>query len=139
MLSRRSRVALLGVRASKKYGATIRETSALLEDLIGLMRTLDPVPKREQWPKRILVYLYADQNGICPACNMPLPRPDRTRSHVDHVVPWAQGGDNAGANLRLLHARCNLLKSDACNPDDVIRHLEGRLLNLRCDPNHQIH
>jgi hypothetical protein len=34
----------------------------------------------------------------------------------------------------LLHAECNLEKGDACNPDDVIRHLEWRLLNLRQRP-----
>jgi len=128
MLSRHARIALLSARAAKKYSGAILETAALLQELIALVKAIDPLPKRVSWPPRLLAHLAARQHGICPACKKPL---RREAVHVDHVVPWAQGGDNTHGNIRLLHARCNLLKSDGCNPDDVIRHLESRLLNLR--------
>jgi 5-methylcytosine-specific restriction endonuclease McrA len=131
MLSREARVALLTVTASIKYGAAIKETATLLDELIELVMAIDPLPKRVVWPRRLLIYLAEYQHGICPACGRRLPNLNDSTPHIDHVVPWSQGGDNGEGNLRLLHARCNLLKGDECNPDDVIRHLDRRLLSLR--------
>jgi hypothetical protein len=131
MLSRDARVALLTVNAAIKYGAAIKETAALLEELISLVKSIDPVAKRVVWPRPLLIYLAEHQNGICPECNKNLFGLDERRPHVDHVIPWAQGGDNGTSNLRLLHAGCNLAKSDSCNPDDVILYLQSRILNLR--------
>src|SRR5262249_7750265 len=129
MLSRDARVALLTVNAAIKYGAAIRETATLLEELISLVKSIDPVAKRVVWPRRLLIYLAEQQNGICPECNENLFGLDERRPHVDHVIPWAQGGDNGASNL--LHGGCNLAKSDSCNHDDVILYLQSRILNLR--------
>jgi 5-methylcytosine-specific restriction endonuclease McrA len=131
MLSRNARVALLTVKASLKYGQAIKETASLLDELIALVKAIDPLPKRAVWPERVLLYLADRQNGICPECNKDLLRAGGPTPHVDHLIPWTQGGDNGEFNLRLLHARCNLLKGDRCDADDVIRHLQSRLLNLR--------
>lgn len=116
-----------------KYGPSIRETAALLEELVILVKKIDPGIKRISWPPQMLAYLYDMQDGRCALCNKKLPNLGKGGPHVDHVVPWAQGGDNAQTNLRLLHIKCNLAKSDECNPDDVIRYLQSRLLNLRDD------
>ena len=131
MLSREARITLLTVKASVRYGPSIVETASALEELIALVKALDPVPKREAWPRRMIAYLAQQQNGVCPECGKGLPALNDCSPHVDHVVPWVQGGDNAEANLRLVHAHCNLRKGDACSPDDVIRHLQSRLMNLR--------
>jgi HNH endonuclease len=131
MFSREARITLLSIKASVKYRHAIIETAALLEELIALVKAVDPVPKREIWPARLITHLAQQQNGICPECQKDLPSRDESAPHVDHVVPWVQGGDNGEANLRVLHAQCNLRKGDACNPDDVLRHLQSRLLNLR--------
>jgi CRISPR/Cas system Type II protein with McrA/HNH and RuvC-like nuclease domain len=134
MLSQRARIAVLTTKAAIKYGPAIEDNAALLRNLIELVRVVDYVPKRTAWPRRMLAYLYEQQRGVCAACHVALPSLDLQAPHVDHVVPWSQGGDNGGDNIRLLHATCNLEKGDACSPDDVIRHLEYRLLNLRARP-----
>ena len=114
-----------------KYGAAIKETAALLDELISLVKAIDPVLKRAAWPRPLLLYLAERQDGICPECKKALFGIDDSSLHVDHVVPWVQGGDNGLSNLCLLHARCNLHKGDGCNPDDVIQYLQSRLLNMR--------
>lgn len=129
-----SHIAVLTTRAAIKYGAAIEENAALLRELIELVRVVDYVPKRTAWPKRMLLYLFVQQRGLCAACHVALPSLHLEAPHVDHVVPWSQGGDNGGDNIRLLHATCNLEKGDICSPDQVIRHLEYRLLNLRAQP-----
>jgi HNH endonuclease len=131
MLSRQMRIAMLTARASRKYGAAILETAALLEELIFLVKALDRLPKRTVWPRQVLIYLSERQKGICPECQKKLPCFDDEVPHVDHLVPYAQGGENSVTNIRLVHARCNLSKSDECNVDDVIAYLRSRLLNLR--------
>ncbi len=47
------------------------------------------------------------QEGRCPLCCEMLGDDD---IHVDHWVPLALGGTNSAFNLRLLHARCNMIK-----------------------------
>jgi 5-methylcytosine-specific restriction endonuclease McrA len=34
------------------------------------------------------------------------------RMHLDHVVPWSQGGTHSVENLVVSCAKCNLAKSD---------------------------
>ena len=46
----------------------------------------------------------------CPECGRPL-EPSQ-RLHLDHIVPSSLGGPDHPSNLQVLHARCNLLKSD---------------------------
>src|SRR5215813_6115442 len=125
-MSRRVRAAMLRVRAAEKYGAAMRETAALLEELIALVKQIDRLPKRTVWPKQILFYLYERQGGICLKCGRKLNCSDARSLHIDHVVPFAQGGENSFANIRLLHAKCNLSKGDGCNVDEVIEHLRSR-------------
>lgn len=131
MRSLSTRINLVMVGAVSKYGPLIEETEQLLLELITLVRTLDPVPKRTIWPSEVVLYLARRQKGRCPACRKALPALGEGLHHVDHVVPWIRGGDNSPENLQLLHARCNLVKGEECDPDQLIRYLEGRLVNLR--------
>jgi hypothetical protein len=73
MLSRQTRIAVLTAQASRKYGPAILETAASLEELIKLVKSLDRLPKRTAWPKKVLIYLAEQQHGICPECNKSLP------------------------------------------------------------------
>ena len=130
----RARIAVLTTKAAIKYAPEIEETARVLGELIELVRVVDHVPKKRRWPRRLIVLLYDEQKGICDHCKLMLPAVDLKKPHVDHVVPWAQGGDNGKHNIRLLHAHCNLDKGAICNADDVIRHLEYRLLDLRPRP-----
>jgi hypothetical protein len=90
MLSREARLAVLTAKAARKYGPSIRETAASLEELISLVKGLDPLPGQRVWPKKFLIYLWQEQKGICPACNGALPNLEEQTPHVDHLVPRVQ-------------------------------------------------
>jgi hypothetical protein len=49
------------------------------------------------------------QDGICPACLLPLPE-DLAGTEVDHIIPRCRGGPNLKWNRRLLHFTCNRSK-----------------------------
>lgn len=126
MASRSLRITLIEQKAIRKYGPSIAEMAALLEELIQLVSALQPIDRRTYWPKALVAHLHGEQEGVCPLCRHPL-------SHdlmVDHIIPLAQGGDNRTENIQLVHGRCNLSKSDSCCPDDVLRYLQSRLMNL---------
>ena len=106
MLSRLARINILTARAARKYGPNIIETAGMLEELIALVKAIDPLPKRVSWPLALIKHLSDRQQGICPLCRRLL---KNKPVHVDHVVPWAQGGGNSHDNIRLLHQsrRCH--------------------------------
>lgn len=31
--------------------------------------------------------------------------------HIDHIIPYSDGGPNEATNLRVLHARCNMQRN----------------------------
>lgn len=58
------------------------------------------------------------QKGNCTWCLQSL----GDDQHVDHKKPLSKGGTNDPKNLQLLHAKCNLSKSNH-NPEDYgLRH-----------------
>lgn len=51
---------------------------------------------------------YAAQEGRCGICGGPLPEDAMSpETHVDHIVPVADGGTGHELNLQLVHRRCN--------------------------------
>ena len=76
--------------------------------LLSLMRKGRPRPGiRMAWPAGLRESLNREQRGLCVYCRAKL-----RISHIDHIVPVAQGGTNERANLQLLCSGCNLRKSD---------------------------
>ncbi len=76
--------------------------------VLSLMRKGRPRPGiRTAWPAGLRESLSREQRGRCVYCRAKL-----RISHIDHIVPVAQGGTNDKANLQLLCAGCNLRKSD---------------------------
>ena len=51
--------------------------------------------------------LYFEQKGRCALCEGAL---EEKNFHVDHWKPLSRGGSNDKSNLKLLHAKCNLMK-----------------------------
>ncbi len=51
--------------------------------------------------------LWAQQHGLCAACEVSL---YKTGHHLDHVIPLARGGKNEDDNVQLLCPKCNLKK-----------------------------
>jgi 5-methylcytosine-specific restriction endonuclease McrA len=51
--------------------------------------------------------VYDRDGGLCGLCGSSV---DREDFHVDHIVPFAAGGEHSYANTQLAHARCNRVK-----------------------------
>jgi hypothetical protein len=132
--------------AKQKYDHVSAEVQRDIDELVAIIDELRLSRKRVDWPKKLKKQLYEQQNGLCGSgCGRRLPQPNtqsparkrgqshEPRYHVDHVIPWAKGGQNDLDNLQLLLAECNLAKGTRCDPDDVIRVVENILLNLPRD------
>ena len=50
-----------------------------------------------------------DEGIVCYLCGEVIPIGER---HVDHLIPISRGGAHSVENLRITHARCNLIKHD---------------------------
>lgn len=126
----RERLEILRARVDLHHREVIAETNALLLELIALVHELNPIKRNTLWPAQLIQFIAQRQEWICPACGLEIPSLNERGHHVDHVIPWSLGGGNEPANLQLLHAGCNLSKGKRCDPDELIRYLQGRLLNL---------
>ncbi|MCB1154425.1 MAG: HNH endonuclease [Deltaproteobacteria bacterium] len=67
-------------------------------------RLANPAPRRIS--ARVRAAVWNRDEGRCVICG------SGDQLHFDHIVPVAKGGANTSANIRLLCARHNLLKSD---------------------------
>jgi hypothetical protein len=47
---------------------------------------------------------------ICGICNKPLDWSDKSKIHLDHIIPLIKGGLNSINNVQWAHAKCNLSK-----------------------------
>jgi HNH endonuclease len=60
--------------------------------------------------------LAAQQSGICPACQLPLPG-DLAETEIDHIIPRVRGGPEDAWNKRLVHFMCNRSKRFKLTPE----------------------
>ena len=83
------------------------------DDILALALMSDGPPvervRRQTWPRGLRDQLRRAQGGRCVYCWV---RVRAGLSHIDHVVPIAQGGTNDVDNLQLLCPGCNLRKGD---------------------------
>ena len=103
------------------------ELDGLLAECVKLLAEVDP-GQRKKWLPAVLKELYLKQGGRCALCNE---RMDHGAGHVDHIVPVSQGGRNESGNIQLTHARCNLEKGTSVSPEQLLRYLEDRYMNLK--------
>ena len=83
-------------------GRTVREFQDSMRALYGVGQQ---AAQRQRQRERLAV----QQDGICPACELPLPE-DLTETDVDHIIPKSRGGPDLPWNKRLLHLKCNRRK-----------------------------
>jgi RNA-directed DNA polymerase len=55
--------------------------------------------------RRSLLYLWKEQNGICPVCDQPIT--ELTGWHSHHIMWRTYGGPDTAANRVLLHPECH--------------------------------
>lgn len=65
-------------------------------------------PRNINWRLRALVLMR--DGGRCQLCGAEAK--DGAKLHIDHVIPWANGGDTKLANLQVLCEVCNIGKSN---------------------------
>ncbi len=127
---RYGRLEALKIEAVELHRRAKGEKEAALDELIALIHELDPIRRKAFWPSWMIREIARLQNGRCPACQDPLPALHEGAIHVDHLIPWSLGGGNEPANVRILHAACNLAKGRRCDDDDLIAYLRARVFNL---------
>lgn len=68
--------------------------------------------EKSEWnraiPDAIRAAVISRYGMLCHLCQEPIE--NEVELHIDHLVPWAQGGTTTLKNLRPSHARCNLSK-----------------------------
>ena len=75
--------------------------------LVNPARPVSKRPARRRYPKRTRAMLLEMQGHRCSICGGPLGLLD---SHVDHVIPLIEGGEDTLSNCSLTHQSCNLRK-----------------------------
>lgn len=61
---------------------------------------------------RLRFQVLARDNFKCCACGASPAKDPSVELHVDHIIPWAKGGETVIDNLQTLCSKCNLGKSD---------------------------
>ena len=89
------------------YKQRSRDRKARLRGTVGKV----PLGLRRELMKK--------QRGKCAACRADL---ESGRTHMDHIMPLALGGEHAANNLQLLCVTCNCSKS-AKHPVDFMRRM----------------
>ena len=126
------RLQMLSTKVTSQHSAVAEEIGVLVNDLVSLVRELDPIRRQTVWSAELVRFIAQRQGWMCPACGKEIPSLNERAHHVDHVVPWSLAGGNEPSNLQILHVGCNLSKKgQRCELDVLIRYLHGRLMNLR--------
>ncbi len=68
------------------------------------------------WRLRAMVLM--KDGAKCKLCGA-TPQDGNTKLHVDHITPWARGGETVFENLQILCEKCNIGKSDI-DPNNVV-------------------
>jgi RNA-directed DNA polymerase len=68
-------------------------------------KRLDAKMKSNLSNRRKLLYLWKEQNGICPVCNQKIA--DLTGWHNHHILERSGGGSDEAENRVLLHPNCH--------------------------------
>ena len=76
------------------------------------------------------------QDGMCPACKLPLPE-DLAETEIDHIIPRARGGPNLRWNKQLVHFACNRSKWTRLTPEaEVLAAKHGVRLHVPLGDSH---
>ncbi|WP_047046299.1 HNH endonuclease [Vibrio mexicanus] len=126
MNEKMQRLSSLKDKAARKNQTSDYEFAFILGEAAQILKEIAPI-KRKAWIEAQLMELFHLQNGKCPLCDHEL---IWGQFQVDHKVPHSRGGGNEFANLQLTHAFCNNSKNNGVPLSELLRYLEGRVLNL---------
>ena len=101
----------------KRFGGWRKALTAFVEwaneGIVPVVHNQKPESSRNttrniNWRLRALVLMR--DGARCQLCGA-TPQ-DGSKLHVDHITPWAKGGETTIENLQILCAKCNIGKSD---------------------------
>jgi len=101
-------------RSAAALGSLMRTLEATMYDVLsdGKRGMSQPASSRN-FPPRERRVLWERQDGVCPECGIEIAESsveDGKLVHIDHVQPFATGGETDMSNAQLLHAACNRAK-----------------------------
>jgi len=70
-----------------------------------------------QVPAKLRMQVFKEDNFTCCICGMAKEKYPTLELHVDHIIPWAKGGETIRENLQTLCAYCNFGKGDSLEDD----------------------
>ena len=79
----------------------------------GVLKKQDHKTKRKI-PRRLRHVIMTRDKYRCQACGAAPATDPSVTLEVDHIVPWAKGGETVAANLQTLCRACNVGKGDLC-------------------------
>jgi len=116
----------------KRFGTWRKALEAFVnwvnEGTLPEIRTSSPqkskraTPRNINWRLRAMVLM--KDGAKCKLCGA-TPQ-DGAKLHVDHIIPWARGGETVLDNLQILCEKCNIGKSDI-DPNDFTNKSAERL------------
>ena len=80
-------------------------------------------PKRQSISRSLQAIIYEKYQGKCAICGKKL-RFDE--GCIDHIKPVSKGGTSDPSNLQLLCPRCNAVKGNKRNNNQVAKFLKGK-------------
>ena len=113
-------------RAEKLKQTTFRDFWTLVAQCASILRDIAP-GKRKPWLQKIIDEMYYQQAGLCGLCGKFM---QRGIHEVDHIIPFVYGGGNERGNIQLAHIECNREKRTSVDPENLLRYLEDRYMNL---------
>ena len=108
-LESRDKIKTVQVLVEREYSFELDNEDAL--KIVGWINAnLTKLPNRKPISNHIKETLYLQQKGKCASCLEELGE-DRSKIHVDHIIPWDLVGDELENNYQLLCEVCNKCKS----------------------------
>lgn len=117
----------LSNKMKNKYFMTIERDDAgrnggtqrrLLKEIDELVLEFVKLKAPRAFTKEQIKKKFAEQNGICALCKETINV--KTQPYAgDHIIPWSLGGTSDISNCQVTHDRCNLVKGNRLDMNDV--------------------
>ncbi|CAM4206018.1 HNH endonuclease [Vibrio neonatus] len=113
-------------KAEKQELQAFYELMEVALECSEVVKGLSPT-KRRAWLTEVLEEMLVIQASKCALCKTDI---EFGSFEVDHIIPHSRGGGNERTNLQLLCKLCNRKKGSSVAPQDLLRYLESRYMNL---------
>jgi hypothetical protein len=100
--------------AAGRNGGTQRR---ILKEVDNLVLEYTKLKAPRTFTKAQIKDKFIEQNGKCAICKTDI---TKVQKYVgDHIIPWSLGGTSESSNCQVTHERCNLIKGDKIQLNDL--------------------